>query len=259
MRKILDKRRVTQFEKNHIADLQAMYNINPQDPPDNNSHSPLPSVPETSKRISKPTTPFKNHSYLQATTRAAPNPTQNQKLESARLGNLEKSVASIQDKFMTMDEVKKMIENSHQTKINTNVEVTPTVVQKMIDNTLNGQPLHALLDPNFEPELNSKIAEAVKRVNIPAPMQTEDIQTMIDNSINTSNEEMNNKLNQVQSELTSLNQNITGKVKEITTSFQTSVKAFTTQSEAIIAALNLQIPKTPAIRIKKEDPGAKIE
>ena len=260
VRKILDKRRVTQFEKNHIANLQAMYNINPQDPPDARPQSAPHAPKKNLNHAGRPSTPFQTTSYLQATTRGVPSiSTTTQKLESVRLGNVEKSVASMQDKFMTMDEVKKLIENSQKEAINTNPTITPTVVQKMIDNTLNGQPLHALLDPNFEPELNSKIAEAVKRIEIPEPISSETIQQMIDTSITTSNETMTTKINQLHSDFTSLDKNINEKVNEITTSFQSSVEAFTKQSEAIIAALNLQITKTPAIRIKKEDPGAKIE
>lgn len=260
VRKILDKRRVTQLEKNHIANLQSMYNINPQDPPDIGPKTAPHAPKKTLNHAGRPSTPFQTTSYFQATTRGAPAiSTTAQKLESVRLGNVEKSVASMQNKFMTMDEVKKLIETSQKEAINTNPPITPTVVQKMIDNTLNGQPLHALLDPNFEPELNLKIAEAVKRIEIPEPISSEAIQQMIDTSITTSNETMTTTINRLQSDLTSLDKNINEKVNEITTSFQSSVEAFTKQSEAIIAALNLQITKTPAIRINKEDPGAKIE
>lgn len=259
VRKILDKRRVTQFEKNHIANLHTLYNINPQDPPEIHPPTTVPAPHRKNKNPPRPSTPYQTASYLQATTRTAPNPTKTQQLESVRLGNVEKSVATMQNKFMTADEIQKLIAKSNKETINTNPEVTPDVVQNMIDNTVNGQPLHALLDPNFDTELDLKIAEAIKRVSIPSPLSAENIQKMIDTSINTSNATMNTKIEALQTSLTSLDENITEKVQEISTSFTNSVEAFTKQNEAIIAALNLQISKTPAIRIKNKDPGAKTE
>ena len=288
VRKILDKRRVTQFEKNHIAELQALYNVNPQDPPDTKPTNPPIKFPASfSPAPPKPITPFGTKSYIKATTRSTASPLNQQKIETVRLSNIETSVATMQDKFLTADEVQKMINQSKKDTINidravtptivqsmidntinsqsqkdtidTDITVTPTSVQSMIDNTLNGQPLHALLDPNFDSELDNKISTAISKINIPPPMSETKIQSMIDTSLATSNQLINEKIDGIQTSLKSLDKGFADQVKNITTSFATSVAEFTAQSQAIIAALNINPQKTPAIRIKKENPGAKIE
>ena len=259
VRKILNKRRVTQFEKNHIAELQAMYRVNPQDPPDAPPSKPSVTLPESLRSVSKPVTPFGTASYLKATTQASTSPSKQQKLESARLSNIETSVASMQDKFLTADEVREMINKSKKETIHTEVTMTPKVVQSLIDKTLNGQPLHALLDPNFDSELDTKISVALGKINIPAPMPETKIQEMIDTSMTASNKVIHEKIDKMQESMKSLDAGVAAQVQQITTSFATSVAAFTAQSQAILAALNKEPQNTPAIRIKKEDPGAKTE
>ena len=165
----------------------------------------------------------------------------------------------MQEKFLTADEVRKIINQSQKETINTDITVAPTIVQSLIDKTINGQPLHALLDPNFDSELDNKISTALGKINIPPPMSATKIQEMIDSSITDSNKSINKKIDGIQKGLTALDTGIASQMKQITTSFANSVAAFTAHSQAIIDALNKDPQKTPAIRIKKENPGAKIE
>lgn len=261
-RKILDKRRVTQFEKNHIADLHAMYNINPQEP--SNDTTPTPSVkppPGVQYKSNKnkhatQSAPHGTPSYLTATSRNVQQTTKTQQVDSARLSNVENSVANMNNQFLTEDQVKILINQSTQNNYTQSPTMTAQSVQKLIDNTLNGQPLHALLDPNFDSELDIKISAAVKKIQLPTGPSTEIIQSMIDTSISSTTTEIYSKIDNVQTQVSNLDTNVTTKLSELTTTFEATVAAFTKQSAAILAALNQQPLPTPAIRIP-DGPGAK--
>ena len=209
------------------------------------------------KTVQKPATPYGTNSYLAATSRTIQQSTKTQQVDSARLSNVEHSVATMNDKFLTEEQVKELIKQSRQETINPNITMTPHIVQDMIDKTLNGQPLHALLDPNFEPELNNKINSAVSKIQLPQGPTSDTIQSMINASISSSSTEINNKINNIQNQGTTLETNVNRQLLQLSKSFKDTVNAFTKQSGAILEALNKQPIQSPAIRIP-DGPGANV-
>ena len=79
---------------------------------------------------------------------------------------------------------------------------------------------------------------------------------MINKSITSTTIEIYRKIDNVQTQVSNLDTNVTNKLSELTTTFEATVEAFTKQSGAILAALNQEPLRTPAIRIP-DGPGAK--